>query len=134
MIDKAFFIDTRPWKVETGSIYTADGTPIAHMDRVTGNGTSPTERDQNAHLIVDAVNAYDIDDQERIEQETRQADQTRHSLRHQLDKVEYSLADIRETLRDQNHSGTAYEQEKLAERDNLLEEWQKIKTQLQLIG
>lgn len=134
MLDKAFFIDTRPWEVITGSIYTADGTPIAHMDRETGNGTSPTERDQNAHLIVDAVNAYDIDDQERIAREARQAQETRHSLRHRLAAVEFSLADIRNTLKDQNHSGTAYEQEKLAERDELLGEYTKIKTQLLLIG
>ncbi len=33
MIDKEFYIDTRPWKVETGSVVTQEGTPIAHMDR-----------------------------------------------------------------------------------------------------
>ncbi len=134
MLDKAFFIDTRPWEVITGSIYTADGTPIAHMDRETGNGTSPTERDQNAHLIVDAVNAYDIDDQERIKYEAEQARGTRHNLRQQLAKVEFALADIRNVLQDRTHSGTAYEQEKLAERDELLGEYTKIKTQLLLIG
>lgn len=123
MIDKEFFIDSRPWKVESGSIYTADGTPIAHMDRVAGNGTSPTERDQNAHLIVEAVNAYDIDD-------ARQTERTRNTLCKRKDQIIFALADIRNTMRDQNHSGTAYEQEKLDERDRLLTEWHAIHRQL----
>ena len=122
-----------PWKVITGSIYAADGTRIAMMDRET-TSTSPTERDANAHFIVEAVNAYRDPEQERMRDEARHANETRHDLRHRLDIVEFALADIREVLRDQNHSGTAYEQEKLAERDNLLGEYQKIKTQLLLIG
>lgn len=44
-----------PWDCIGGAVYANDGqTPIAYMDRVSGNGTSPVERDQNAHLIAAA--------------------------------------------------------------------------------
>lgn len=134
MIDKAFFKDSRPWRVYSGSIYSFDGTPIAHMDRETGNGTSPTERDQNAHLIVDAVNAYDIDDEQRIAREARQALAHRGALITRQEHIEYALADIRLALKDGTHDGTAYEKEKMEERDNLLTEWHQVTKDIKLIG
>ena len=52
-----------PWSCHSGSVYT-DGTPvatpIARMDREAGNGTSPTERAANAHLIAAAPEMYAI--------------------------------------------------------------------------
>ena len=46
-------------RVLCGAIETERGIPIAHMDREPGNGTSPVERDDTAHRIVLAYNAYD---------------------------------------------------------------------------
>ena len=43
-----------PWTVITGAVYTPNGTPIAMMDRESGNGTRPVERDANAKLIAAA--------------------------------------------------------------------------------
>lgn len=60
-----YFKDTRPWRVNSGMIETSGGVPIAHMDRDTPN-TSPTERDANAHFIVEAVNAYTITKDEPV--------------------------------------------------------------------
>lgn len=60
-----FFKDTRPWRVNSGMVETCGGVPIAHMDRDTPN-TSPTERDANAKLIVEAVNAFIISKDEPV--------------------------------------------------------------------
>jgi len=52
-----------PWACHSGSVYTDGGpvaTPIARMDREAGNGTSPTERDANAHLIAAAPCMYQL--------------------------------------------------------------------------
>lgn len=46
-----------PWAVVSGAIVTETGVPIASMDRETGNGTQPVERDDNAKHIVACVNA-----------------------------------------------------------------------------
>jgi len=103
-------------------IETADGTPIAHMDRKTGNGTSPTERDQNAHLIVDACNAYDLE----------QA--THEETTAELARVEYSLSDIREVLKlypTDPAEPHAYVTEKLEERDKLLTRWTALEKKLE---
>ena len=43
-----------PWQVVSGAVQTEKGIPIAKMDREVGNGTVPTERDKNAHLIAAA--------------------------------------------------------------------------------
>ena len=52
-----------PWVYESGMVYAArglrddldpGGIPIARMDRETGNGTQPAERDMNARLIAAA--------------------------------------------------------------------------------
>ena len=62
----------RPWICHSGMVWKdgpevypkgdKDGIPICRMDREIGNGTMPTERDSNAHLIVTAVNAWDSED------------------------------------------------------------------------
>ena len=43
-----------PWKVVSGAVETGSGIPIASMDRESGNGTLPVERDENARLIAAA--------------------------------------------------------------------------------
>ena len=43
-----------PWEVVSGAVYAQDGRPIAKMDRESGNGISPVERDANAHFIASA--------------------------------------------------------------------------------
>ena len=53
-----------PWTCHSGAVYQdspdvypkgeTNGIPIAHMDRESGNGTAPVERDANAHLIAAA--------------------------------------------------------------------------------
>lgn len=53
-----------PWACLHGSVYTqplagAPIAPIARMDREAGNGTSPVERDANAHLIAAAPELLD---------------------------------------------------------------------------
>lgn len=48
-----------PWHVVSGAVETLDGTPIASMDRESGNGTAPTERDSNAALIAAAPEMFD---------------------------------------------------------------------------
>jgi len=126
MIDREYFNDTRPWKVTSGTVETADGTPIAHMDRETGNGTIPTERDQNAHFIVEACNAYIFpEDRDTL---------TREEITAELDRVDYALADIRDTLtiyrKDIN---STYAQEKLEERDKLLTRHGKLTRKLEKI-
>jgi hypothetical protein len=49
-----------PWTCTSGMVWKAgrkgDGIPIARMDRIPGNGTSPVERDANARLIAAAPN------------------------------------------------------------------------------
>ena len=40
-----------PWKVDHGSVYTIDGKPVT--------GSFATERDANAHFIVQACNSHD---------------------------------------------------------------------------
>ena len=57
-----------PWVCHSGSVYQdgpgvwpngeLEGVPIAKMNRNTEH-TAPTERDANAHFIVEAANAYD---------------------------------------------------------------------------
>ena len=57
-----------PWAYHSGSVYQVcpdmfpegenDGIPIAKMDRTTGNGTSPVERDNNAKFITKACNNH----------------------------------------------------------------------------
>jgi hypothetical protein len=42
------------WVTVSGTVETENGTPIAKMDRETGNGTLPVERDDNARLIAAA--------------------------------------------------------------------------------
>jgi hypothetical protein len=42
------------WVVSSGMVETENGIPIAKMDRETGNGTLPVERDDNARLIAAA--------------------------------------------------------------------------------
>lgn len=49
-----------PWEVDSGMVQTADGIPIAHMDRTPGNGTMPTERDSNAHLTAAGPQMYEV--------------------------------------------------------------------------
>ncbi len=68
-----------PWKVVTGAVFTEGGVPIAMMDRETGNGTLPVERDHNAYLIAAApdlleaakgalnhLETYDLGDDGRV--------------------------------------------------------------------
>lgn len=49
-----------PWTVRSGSVVKYDNSrpsgeiPIASMDRESGNGTAPAERDDNARLIAAA--------------------------------------------------------------------------------
>lgn len=59
-----------PWVVDSGMVMTPVGTPIAHMDRVAGNGTYGAERDMNARLIAAAPELLEaleilIDEMER---------------------------------------------------------------------
>lgn len=42
-----------PWTCHSGMVWQGD-MPIARMDREPGNGTTPIERDANAHLIAAA--------------------------------------------------------------------------------
>jgi len=121
-----------PWTYHSGSVY-ANGTRIALMDRETTD-TSPTERDSNAKMIVKAVNAYRDPDQVRMREEARTAEALRSSLNNRKKEILFAFEDIRNVLRDQNHSGTDYEQEKLTERDRLLTEWHAIHRQLDFIG
>jgi hypothetical protein len=40
------------WRMVSGAIETVTGIPIARMERETGNGTLPVERDENCRRIV----------------------------------------------------------------------------------
>ena len=57
-----------PWVCHSGMVWKTDkdqwrgppSIPIAHMDRESGNGTSPTERDANAVLIAQAPELLEL--------------------------------------------------------------------------
>ena len=49
-----------PWVVLSGSVYSGDGRPLAHMDREVGNGTLPVERDCNAHVMSAAAEMLEL--------------------------------------------------------------------------
>lgn len=50
-----------PLNYSSGMIWAGKGeeTPIADMNRIPGNGTTPTERDENAKRIVLTWNCHD---------------------------------------------------------------------------
>lgn len=113
-----------PWEVISGSIYDANGTRIALMDRENPD-TSPTERDRNAHFLVKAVNSYTKEKQEERREQTAR----REELEDTLKKTEFALDDIREASKFAE-IGSAYEHEKLQERDKYLTQWMTVTRQL----
>ena len=56
--------------------------------------------------------------------------QAKRDLAAKLERIEYSLKDIRETLRLYPDPSHPYVQEKLAERDGYLGQWQRVTAQL----
>ena len=56
--------------------------------------------------------------------------QAKRDLATKLERIEYSLKDIREALRLYPDPSHPYVQEKLTERDGLLSQWQRVTAQL----